>query len=148
MCKKIALFALFFGICFSTKFSLAFSCANSVAQINSKHAGLQDTFLRDIENADLLKILEKELPADLTRTEMKYDEGYGGGGGGGGAAAGLGGKGGGSGGSQGKAGQVPKGGHNKNVRPSTKGKHERGDARRQKEQKKAEEKKQKNKKKK
>jgi|GEM_PF-6075300 len=41
----------------------------------------------------------------------------------------------------------PKGGHKKNARKSTQGKHQRGDARRQREQKKANEKKQKNKKK-
>jgi len=73
----------------------------------------------------------------ITSVSVIYDEMAGGGGGGGGSA-GLG---------KGSGGQALKGGHQKNVRPSTKQKHEKADARRQKEQKKAEEKREKNKKK-
>lgn len=80
-----------------------------------------------------------ELFAKEIELIMRHDEhaGIGGGNGGGGGAS-LG---------KGKGGQSPKGGHQNNIRPSTKEKHQNADARRQREQKKAQEKKENNKKK-
>jgi len=79
----------------------------------------------------LFEICSSSLFSSITPASMKYDQNAGIGGGAGGGSAGLG---------KGSKGQAPKGGHQKNIRPSTKQKHENADARRQKEQRKAEEK--------
>lgn len=140
MFKRIVPLLLLLVICFSPRFSLAFSYSNSTFSVTSLDCTAPEN---SVKKPNLLKPFEKDAPANLAgKTGMKYEEGAGGGGGGGGGgAAGLG-------AGKGKSGQAPKGGHDKSVRPSTKNKHERADARRQKEQRKAEEKRQKNKKKK
>ncbi len=138
MFKRIVPLLLLLVICFSPRFSLAFSYSNSIFSVTSLDCSAPEN---SVKKSHLLKPFEKDAPANLaSKTGMKYEEGAGGGGGGGGAA--------GLGAGKGKSGQAPKGGHDKSVRPSTKNKHERADARRQKEQRKAEEKRQKNKKKK
>jgi hypothetical protein len=67
--------------------------------------------------------------SDIEKVSMKFESH---GGGGGGSCGGLG---------RTKGNQTPKGGHQNNARPSSKEKHERADARRQREQKKSKDKK-------